>query len=515
MLAERIDGLGEAARADRRDGRGRRRAADPRACSPRSTAVAERRAVAPAVAAARASACVRDVGLARRRHDRAVSRSRARGGARRSSPASAARATTARSRSRCRARAPPSSSRATGTAPATSSTRPAHARRAGDEARAKLDFDLSARWYAIALEGTQWTDAERRELRTQLADALADAGRPREAADQFLRRGRRRRRRDRARAAPPRRRIAAAVGLRHRGPRADARRARRRRARDGEARRCAALLSMLRAARVAAHPRPRLPPRSLAEISQAELTRVDVCEGVSFGLALVDTFRSMDFGTRFLLSALRLGEPGACRARSRSRPTSSRRPRRTSARSRLLERLERADRRRSTSRQAESQLMTTRGVRRLLRPQPVPPRARRRSPRRSRSYRAVVGRAGLRARHRDACSAAGRSTTWARSASCRGACRRWPRPRCATATATPRSRCAARSRSRGSRGSSPMRSRPSSTPRSARGRSADGSYQLQHLFALCSRIDLALYRGRPEDVDARGSPPSGSRCGAR
>ena len=25
----------------------------------------------------------------------------------------------------------------------------------------------------------------------------------------------------------------------------------------------------------------------------------------------------------------------------------------------------------------------------------------------------------------------------------------------------------------------------------------DGSYQLQHLFALCSRIDLALYRGRP------------------
>src|SRR5439155_572180 len=33
-----------------------------------------------------------------------------------------------------------------------------HARKAGDEARAKLDFDLSARWYAIALEGTQWTD---------------------------------------------------------------------------------------------------------------------------------------------------------------------------------------------------------------------------------------------------------------------------------------------------------------------------------------------------------------------
>ena len=31
----------------------------------------------------------------------------------------------------------------------------------------------------------------------------------------------------------------------------------------------------------------------------------------------------------------------------------------------------------------------------------------------------------------------------------------------------------------------------------------DGSYQFQHLFALASRIDLALYRGRPEDVTAR------------
>jgi hypothetical protein len=33
--------------------------------------------------------------------------------------------------------------------------------------------------------------------------------------------------------------------------------------------------------------------------------------------------------------------------------------------------------------------------------------------------------------------------------------------------------------------------------------SVDGGYQLQHLFALASRIDLALYRGCPEDVTAR------------
>jgi hypothetical protein len=30
--------------------------------------------------------------------------------------------------------------------------------------------------------------------------------------------------------------------------------------------------------------------------------------------------------------------------------------------------------------------------------------------------------------------------------------------------------------------------------------SPDQSYQLQHMLALCSRVDLALYRGRPEDV---------------
>src|SRR2546430_1459525 len=49
-------------------------------------------------------------------------------------------------------------------------------------------------------------------------------------------------------------------------------------------------------------------PRSLAEISQAELTRVDLFESMSFSLMFVDTFRSMDFGSRFLLAALRLGE---------------------------------------------------------------------------------------------------------------------------------------------------------------------------------------------------------------
>src|SRR4030095_5440533 len=61
-----------------------------------------------------------------------------------------------------------------------------YARRAGDEARAKLDFDLSSRWYAMALEGPQWSDPERRGRRTSLPDARADAARRRDPAEQFL-----------------------------------------------------------------------------------------------------------------------------------------------------------------------------------------------------------------------------------------------------------------------------------------------------------------------------------------
>ncbi|HMG55543.1 MAG TPA: protein kinase, partial [Kofleriaceae bacterium] len=182
-----------------------------------------------------------------------------------------------------------------------------YARRAGDEARAKLDFDLSSRWYAIALEGPQWTDAERRALRTLLADALADAGRPREAAEQFLVAASGA---DASTTLELRRRAAgsllqsgyvsegleltrtvlAGVGL----------------AMAGTPLRGLVSMVMRRAWLRVRGLGFRV--RSLAEISQAELTRVDVCEGVSFGLALVDTFRSMDFGTRFLLSALRLGE---------------------------------------------------------------------------------------------------------------------------------------------------------------------------------------------------------------
>jgi serine/threonine protein kinase/tetratricopeptide (TPR) repeat protein len=182
-----------------------------------------------------------------------------------------------------------------------------HARRAAEEARSRLDFDRSARWYAIALEGTQWSESERRNLRTQLADALADSGRPREATDQFLAAAEGA---DASTALELRRRASGVLlqsGYFNEGL------ALTRKVLAGVGLRMAkspthALFSMLMRRAWLRIRGLGYKPRSLAEISQAELTRVDVCEGVSFGLSMIDTFRGMDFGTRFLLSALRLGE---------------------------------------------------------------------------------------------------------------------------------------------------------------------------------------------------------------
>ncbi len=183
-----------------------------------------------------------------------------------------------------------------------------YARRAGDDARAKLDFDRAARFYRMALASSRWPADEQRTLRGQLAEALADSGQPRDAAREALAAAEGS---DATTALELRRRAAghflqsgyieeglklthevlAQVGMRMaRTP-------------------TRALLSvLLRRAWLRVRGlgfRKRAP----AEISQAEMTRVDVCEGVSFGLALVDTFRAMDFGSRFLVGALRLGEP--------------------------------------------------------------------------------------------------------------------------------------------------------------------------------------------------------------
>jgi tetratricopeptide (TPR) repeat protein len=374
-----------------------------------------------------------------------------------------------------------------------------HAQRAGDEARAKLDFDLSSRWYAIALEGPQWTDAERRNLRTQLADALADAGRPRDAAEQFLVAAGGA---DTATTLELRRRAAgsllqsgyvaegleltrtvlAGVGL------AMARTPRR-----------GLLWMVVRRAWLRLRGLG-FRARSLAEISQAELTQVDVCEGVSFGLALVDTFRSMDFSTRFLLSALRLSERWrvsraiALEADFLAATAKSERA------VRLLGRLEELT---TTLDElpAAPQLMTTRGFVDFF----VHSRFRSALANFTEaiaSYRAVVGRAGF---ELDTVSI---FCCW--SLYYLGEIGELSRRVPAMAEAAARNgnrytavtlRCAF-----------PIawlaRFEPDAIEAeldAALGswNSTDGSYQLQHLFALSSRLDLALYRRRPEDVTPR------------
>jgi hypothetical protein len=377
-----------------------------------------------------------------------------------------------------------------------------YARRAGDEARARLDFDLSSRWYAIALEGPQWTDAERRALRTQLADALSDAGRPREAAEQFL--------------------VAAS------GADASTTLELRRRAAGSllqsgyVAEGLELTRTVLAGVGLAMTPTPLrglismvlrrgwlrirglgFRPRSLAEISQAELTRVDVCEGVAFGLALVDTFRSMDFGSRFLLSALRLGERWRV-SRAIALETDFLAASAKSTRAvRLLERLEQLT---ATLDElpAAAQLMTTRGFVDFF----VRSRFRRALTHFSEaiaSYRTVVGRAGFEI------DTVSMFCCWALyyMGEIGELSRRVP------AMAEAAARNGNRYTAVTLRCAFPIawlaRFEPDAIEAeldaaidswTARG----GTYQLQHLLALGSRIDLALYRRRPEDVTPRIAP---------
>jgi len=233
-----------------------------------------------------------------------------------------------------------------------------HARTAGDEACGRLDFDLAARLYGLALEGTQWTEDARREIRTLRGDALADAGLPREAADEF---------------------IAATDG-------ADADTAL-----ELERRAAGVLLqsgyiaegleltekvlhgvglsmpsSAGAAMRALVFRRTWLrlrglgfSPRAAEDIDQSKLTRVDVCEGVSFGLALVDPLQSMDFAARFLQEALAVGEPWRV-SRALALEADLRGAMSSPSALRLLTRLEELTKTIDTP-AAEAQLLTTRG----------------------------------------------------------------------------------------------------------------------------------------------------------
>ena len=260
------------------------------------------------------------------------------------------------------------------------------------------------------------------------------------------------------------------------------------------------------APRVAARPRPRLPAalaraRSARPSSRAS-TSARACRSAS---RWSTRSASMDFSTRFLASALRLGEPlaGVARDRARDRLPRARSPSPrapcacSSGSTQLTATLDEARLRRS-------QLMTTRGVRRLLRPQPVP--ATRSRPVHRGDRRATARSSAAPGFELDTVSMfwlldavlprRDRRAVAARAGDGRGrGARRQPLHRGDAALRVPDRVARARS--------SPTRSRPSSTPRSRSWSMPDGSYQLQHMFALCSRIDLALYRGRPEEVTAR------------
>jgi hypothetical protein len=366
-----------------------------------------------------------------------------------------------------------------------------HARRAGDEARAKLDFDRAARFYAMALEGSTWTDDVRRELRGLLAEALHDAGRPREAAEQYLTAASGA---GSANALELRRRAAgallqsgyvaeglaltrdvlAAVGLRM--PRTPMR----------------ALASMLwrrgwlRLRGFGYRDRP------LAEISQAELTRVDVCEGVSFGLALVDSFRAADFATRFLALALRLGETWrvsralALEADMLAAMGHQRRA------ERLVARLEGMTRQIATP-ACDAQMLTTRGMLDFFSHN----RLRAAFEQMSEAitiFRAVVGRAGfeLDTVNLFCCWCLyymGELGELARRVPAMAAAAQRSGNRYAATTLRCGFSVAWLARM------SPEQIEDEVVDALRSWTTPDGAYQLQHLLALASRVDLALYRG--------------------
>jgi eukaryotic-like serine/threonine-protein kinase len=376
-----------------------------------------------------------------------------------------------------------------------------HARRAGDEARARLDFDRSSRWYAIALEGKQWSETDRRVLRTQLADALADAGRPREAADQFLVAAEGA---DDSTALELRRRASGSLlqsGYVNEGLELT------RKVLAGVGLAMAktplrALFSMLMRRAWLRIRGLGFRPRSLSEISQLELTRVDVCEGVSFGLAMVDTFRGMDFGTRFLLSALRLGERWRV---SRAIALETDFLAATAKTRRAVNLLDRLEEMSKTLDQvaAPAQLFTTRGFINFF----VHNRFRtalEHFDEAISSFRAVVGRAGF---ELDTVSMFRCFTLYYL-----GELGELSRVVPAMAEAAKRGgnrytavtlHCAFPSAWLAH--SEPDAIEAELDAALGSWSSVDGGYQLQHMLALSSRIDLALYRGDPERVTARAA----------
>ncbi len=178
---------------------------------------------------------------------------------------------------------------------------------AAKKATEALAFDRAALFYRRALEFAPAVGANRVELRAELAEALANAGSPAEAAEHYLEAARNI---DQTRALDLQRRAAeqllmgghieeglqviqtvlSAVGFNlAAGPKR-------------------ALLSLLMRR---LHLRLRgikFVRRDVSEIPKEQILRIDICWAVAAGLGMVDTIRAADFQTRHLLLALRAGE---------------------------------------------------------------------------------------------------------------------------------------------------------------------------------------------------------------
>ncbi len=180
--------------------------------------------------------------------------------------------------------------------------------KAAARAETALAFDRAAALYRTGVEEVPGTAAETAALRRKLGEALANAGRGRDAAEELL---------AAAKGAPAgerleRQRLAAEQLLQ--SGHID----------DG----LAVIGTVLRALhlRLAATPRQAVTslmwgrarvrlrgleftPRDPSQIPAAELSRIDIHWALASALGLVDTVRGADFQTRHLLLALRAGEP--------------------------------------------------------------------------------------------------------------------------------------------------------------------------------------------------------------
>jgi hypothetical protein len=179
---------------------------------------------------------------------------------------------------------------------------------AAAQAAEALAFDRAAKLYRLSLELRPLEGQADRELRTHLADALANAGRGLEAARQY-------------KAAAAHANPALALELQRRAAiqslisgHIDEGLAALRTVLEAVGMRLArtsrgALLSLLARRLWLLFRGVRFRERDASQVSAEQLTRIDICWSVAMSLSIVDTVRAADFQARNLLLALRAGEP--------------------------------------------------------------------------------------------------------------------------------------------------------------------------------------------------------------